>query len=81
MRESACPMKYGIMIEEPGVWTGYFGLARGNTYVPWIFDNRDDAQELAAICRRRRLRAVVTVKENPPEMLPWNEKEWRKAIA
>ena len=72
-------MRYGLWIEDRGWYTGWFGLAAEDVFVPWAFSMLDDAEKFAANYLRNRPCATVEVKANPPEELPWNEVEWRKS--
>jgi len=72
-------MRYGLWIEDPERYTGWFGLAAGDKFSPWAFASKDEADGKAAAYLSNRPSASVEVKPDPPEELPWNEGEWRKA--
>jgi hypothetical protein len=73
-------MKYGIWIEESGVWKGWFGVASGDTFVPMAFDEQEAIERINA-CKASNTYPSATVIEarpSPPNSLPWNEAEWAK---
>ena len=72
-------MAYGLWIEDRSRYTGWFGLAVDGKLTPWVFGANDAAEKAAANYLYNRPDATVTIKPEPPEELPWNETEWRKA--
>jgi hypothetical protein len=78
-------MKYGIWIEQPGVWKGWFGFASGDGwksgfFVPMTFDEQEAIERVAA-CKARNAypgATVIEARPSPPESLHWDESEWRK---
>lgn len=74
-------MKYGIWIESPGKWTGWFSMALGDKRYPLAFDEAE-ARERAGKLRDSNLYpGTVEARPGPPVEMPWNEEEWRKATA
>jgi hypothetical protein len=81
-------MRFGLWIEEPGNWTGWFGLASADadgsptgTFVPWAFDTEDGAEGAAMNFRQNRPNAKVEVKLDPPFFISWDENKYSMAVA
>jgi hypothetical protein len=72
--------KYGLWVEHPGVWKGWLGFAAGDVFVPLAFDE-DEACYRAARYMDARPMAMVSLRSDPPDELPWNEAEWKRATA
>lgn len=72
--------KYGVWIEQPGVWTGWLGFAAGGKFVPMSFDE-EEAVYRANLYLQRCPAAMVSLRSTPPAELPWNEDEWRRVKA
>lgn len=67
---------YGLWIKEPGKYTGWHGLAWDDTFTPWTFENKVEAETRAARWMGNVPGSSVEVRQNPPAKLPWNEEAW-----
>jgi hypothetical protein len=72
-------MKYGIWIESPGKWTGWFSMALGDRRYPMSFDEAEAHMRANGIRDCGLYPGLVEARPNPPAEMPWNEGEWKKA--
>lgn len=67
--------KMGIWIEYPGNYTGWFGLACGETLTPWKFGPDEIAMRLENV-KKSMPEAKLIEARVAPDSIPWGVKQW-----
>ncbi len=71
-------MRYGIWMEIPGIWKGWFGAALGDEFRPMTFGETELAAAVSGSRAQHPNATLIEARPSPPESLPWNEGEWAK---
>ena len=74
-------MRYGIWIEKPGHWTGWYSWMLDDKQWPMTFDEAEIDHRVDLVRKSHPAGTIVEARPDPPDVMPWNEAEWRKATA
>ena len=66
-------MKYGIWIEQPGRWMGWFGSALGNTSTPMTYGEDEVQGEVERFKSIFPDAQLIEARAQPPAEMTWNE--------